>query len=84
MDRNVHNNDEGNILIYSNQNEISFLSATLIREGVVTIKKTDGTILLQKVLSNSNYEHLPLPVNIHKVEVSIISDEFIYKKILRV
>ena len=84
MVRNMQNSDEGNILVYTNQNEIYFLSTTPIREGVVTIKKTDGTVISQKLLSNSNYEHLALPAGVHKVEVSIVSDELIYKKTLRV
>lgn len=84
MDENLQiGKDEINVLVYANHNEIYFFALSIVREGMMTIRKADRTIILQVELSNSLYEHIIIPENIKIVHVSITSNELNYQKILR-
>lgn len=84
MTKKKENTNSLDVLIYANHNELFFQSLNLIREGVIRIKKTDGSLIMQQRLSNVNSAHLTLPMDIRKVEVTFISKKFIYKKTIRI
>ncbi len=75
--------DDINILIYSNHHEIHITASSVIRQGLLTIQEPYGMKIIQKVLSNTNYEHVIIPDDIKIVNVNIISNEINYDKILR-
>ena len=75
--------DDINILIYANHHEIHITASSVIRQGLLTIQEPYGMKIIQKVLSNTNYEHVIIPDDIKIVNVNIISNEINYDKILR-
>ncbi len=83
MGRNLQTNkEEINVLVYTSYNEIYFVASSVIRQGLLTIREPDESIVYQKAILNSNYEHITLPIEIKKVIVYILSDEINYEKTL--
>ncbi|MCD6200943.1 MAG: hypothetical protein J7K46_03955 [Bacteroidales bacterium] len=75
--------EDTNILIFTSRHEIYFTASSVIKQGLLTIQNMDETIIFQKMLSNTNHEHVVISEDIEIVSIKILSDEINYEKILR-
>ncbi len=83
MKKFLETTDDTNILIFTSRHEIYFTASSVIKQGLLTIENMDETIIIQKILSNTNHEHVVVPDDIKIVIIRILSDEINYEKILR-
>ena len=72
------------ILSYLSNEEIHITLSSIIKVGLLTLKRLDGSTIYQKVITNTNYEHIIIPDNQKELVLSIISDSIHYEKILTV
>jgi|APSaa5957512622_1039677.scaffolds.fasta_scaffold12186_3 hypothetical protein len=76
--------EEINIMIYAVSNKICFLSSSIIKHGLLLLKNTDGELLKQKIITNSNSDFLTISsetkINNRQLNICIVSDEVNYEK----
>jgi len=82
-----HTPEEGKELIvlsYISNHEIHITLSSIIKVGLLTLYGLNGVTIYQKVISNTNYEHIALPQNLKQLTVRIVSDSIHYEKIFNI
>ncbi len=77
------NEINSDVLFYWVDNDIYFISSTLISQGLFIAKNKEGKAISQKIVSNCNSEHLSIPKSYKTVVVSLISENFQYTKTVK-
>ena len=76
--------EEINIMVYVVKNKICFLSSSIIKHGLLLLKNTDGELLKQKIITNSNSDFVTISTKTiiynRQLNVCIVSDEVKYEK----
>ena len=76
--------EEINIMVYVVKNKICFLSSSIIKHGLLLLKNTDGELIKQKIITNSNSDFLTINTESktynRQLNVCIVSNEVNYEK----
>jgi len=75
------------VLVYVVGDKLCFMTSSLVAKGVLQMRDDNGSIIKQKVISNSNFDYMTISNNIRinnkTITVCIISNEISYEKRLR-